>query len=94
MAQLFPTCWACAGKGVTEGAIKPKEAGLIGYARGHITVLDRPGLEKRSCDCYTVVKEEYDRRNGARVLPAPAQCATLPYCLSKTNVSSYVLPSA
>ena len=48
-------------EGVTEGALKLQRAGLISYARGHITVLDRPGLEKRSCECYSVVKKEYDR---------------------------------
>ena len=48
-------------EGVTEGAVKLQKAGLISYARGHITVLDRPGLEKRSCECYQVVKKEYDR---------------------------------
>jgi CRP-like cAMP-binding protein len=48
-------------EGVTEGALKLQQAGLIRYARGHISVLDRPGLEKRSCECYSVVKREYDR---------------------------------
>ncbi|MBC7752549.1 MAG: Crp/Fnr family transcriptional regulator [Candidatus Saccharibacteria bacterium] len=48
-------------EGVTEGAVKLQKAGLIRYARGHITVLDRPGLEERSCECYAVVKKEYDR---------------------------------
>jgi len=48
-------------EGVTEGALKLQHAGLIRYARGHITVLDRNGLEKRSCECYAVVKKEYDR---------------------------------
>jgi CRP-like cAMP-binding protein len=48
-------------EGVTEGALKLQQAGLIRYARGHITVIDRPGLEKRSCECYLVVKKEYDR---------------------------------
>jgi CRP-like cAMP-binding protein len=48
-------------EGVTEGALKLQHAGLISYARGHIKVLDRPGLEKRSCECYAVVKKEYDR---------------------------------
>jgi Mn-dependent DtxR family transcriptional regulator len=43
-------------EGVTEGALKLQHAGLIQYARGHITVLDRAGLEKRSCECYGVVK--------------------------------------
>ena len=48
-------------EGVTEGALKLQKAGLIRYARGHISVLDRPGLEARSCECYAVVKKEYDR---------------------------------
>jgi CRP-like cAMP-binding protein len=48
-------------EGVTEGALKLQKAGLISYVRGHITVSDRSGLEKRSCECYAVVKKEYDR---------------------------------
>ena len=48
-------------EGVTEGALKLQQAGLIRYARGHITVLDRKGLERRVCECYAVVKKEYDR---------------------------------
>ena len=48
-------------EGVTEAAGKLHAAGLIDYSRGRITVLDRPGLEKRSCECYQVVKAEFDR---------------------------------
>ncbi|MDI9332932.1 MAG: Crp/Fnr family transcriptional regulator [Cytophagales bacterium] len=48
-------------EGVTHAAMKLQEAGLIKYMRGHITVLDRAGLEKRTCECYAVVKKEYDR---------------------------------
>lgn len=48
-------------EGVTEAAVALQRAGLISYRRGHITVLDRPGLEQRSCECYAVVKAEYDR---------------------------------
>jgi CRP-like cAMP-binding protein len=48
-------------EGVTEAAGNVQKAGLIEYRRGHITVLDRPGLEARSCECYAVVKHEYDR---------------------------------
>jgi CRP-like cAMP-binding protein len=48
-------------EGVTEAALNLQRLGLIRYARGHITVLDRPGLEQRSCECYAVVKKEYDR---------------------------------
>ena len=46
---------------VTEAAFKLQQAGLISYARGHISVLDRSGIEKRTCECYAVVKSEYDR---------------------------------
>lgn len=48
-------------EGVTEAAMKLQRAGLISYSRGRITVLDRPGLEMRTCECYGVVKREYDR---------------------------------
>ena len=54
-------------EGVTEGALKLQQAGLIRYARGHITVLDRRGLEKRSCECYAVVKKEYNRLLPSKV---------------------------
>jgi len=47
--------------GVTEAAMKLQEAGLIRYNYGVIEVLDRPGLEKRVCECYGVVKREFDR---------------------------------
>jgi CRP-like cAMP-binding protein len=48
-------------EGVTEAALKLQKLGLIRYARGHITILDRPGLEQRTCECYAVVRKEYDR---------------------------------
>ena len=48
-------------EGVTEAALKLQKAGLIRYARGHITALDRAGLEARSCECYGVVRKEYER---------------------------------
>jgi len=48
-------------EGVTEAATKLQKEGLIKYARGHITILNRTGLEQRTCECYKVVKEEYDR---------------------------------
>jgi len=48
-------------EGVTEAAGSLQKAELIRYQRGHITVLDRDGLEQRSCECYAVVKKEYDR---------------------------------
>jgi CRP-like cAMP-binding protein len=48
-------------EGVTEAAGQLHKAGLIRYQRGHITILDRAGLERRTCECYAVVKKEYDR---------------------------------
>jgi CRP-like cAMP-binding protein len=48
-------------EGVTEGALKLQKSDLIRYSRGRISVLDRAGLEKRACECYAVVKKEYDR---------------------------------
>ena len=48
-------------EGVTEAAGKLQDAGLIHYRRGQINVLDRPGLEARACECYQVVKTEFDR---------------------------------
>lgn len=46
---------------VTEVAGKLRDNGLIDYRRGHITVIDRPGLEKQCCECYVVVKDEFKR---------------------------------
>lgn len=48
-------------EGVTEAAGKLQRAGLISYSRGRIVVLDRPGLEARVCECYEVVKNEFER---------------------------------
>jgi CRP-like cAMP-binding protein len=54
-------------QGVTESARKLEQDHLITYSRGLITVLDRPGLEKRACECYSVVKTETDR-----LMPQPS----------------------
>jgi CRP-like cAMP-binding protein len=48
-------------EGITEAAGKLREEGIIDYRRGHISVLKREGLEKLSCECYGVVKVEFDR---------------------------------
>ena len=61
-------------EGVTAAASRLQEAGLIRYSRGKITVLDRPGLEKRVCECYMVVKTEFERLLPYRI-PAPPQPA-------------------
>ncbi len=54
-------------EGVTESALKLQSSGLIHYSRGRIKVLDRNGLEERTCECYAVVKKEYDRLLPATV---------------------------
>jgi CRP-like cAMP-binding protein len=64
-------------EGVTEAAGKLQDRGLIQYSRGRITVLDRPGLEAQVCECYAVVKNEYDRllsvnSEGSASAPAAA----------------------
>jgi CRP-like cAMP-binding protein len=56
-------------EGVTEAAGNLQRKGLIKYSRGHIKVLDRPGLERAVCECYSVVKLEFDRLMSA--LPKP-----------------------
>jgi len=48
-------------EGITEAAGKLKQAGLISYRRGHISVIERSGLEARACECYAVVKKEIGR---------------------------------
>ncbi|MEQ1815166.1 MAG: Crp/Fnr family transcriptional regulator [Nitrosomonas sp.] len=48
-------------EGITDAARKLQSADLIEYRRGHITLLDRQGLEEKVCECYSVVKREYDR---------------------------------
>lgn len=60
-------------EGVTEAAGRLQQAGIIRYSRGHITVLDRPRLEQRVCECYAVVKAEYER-----LLP-PSARSSRPY---------------
>ena len=56
--------------GITECALRLQELGVIQYARGRITVLDRRSLERRSCECYQVVEQEY-----RRLFPEPSLCA-------------------
>ena len=58
-------------EGVTESALRLQRLGLITYSRGHIKVIDRPALEARCCECYAVVKDEYDRLLPWPVTRAP-----------------------
>jgi len=59
--ELIASMLGVRREGITEAAGHLQQAGFIRYRRGHITVLDRSGLESRVCECYTVVKNEYDR---------------------------------
>ncbi len=61
-------------EGVTEAAGKLQARGLISYSRGRITVLDRPGLEALVCECYAVVKKEYDRLLPAKRISSAGAC--------------------
>jgi CRP-like cAMP-binding protein len=56
-------------EGVTNGALKLQKAGLIDYRRGHISILDRVGLEARTCECYRVVRRAYDKLPCAHAAP-------------------------
>ena len=59
--ELIATMLGVRREGITEAAGHLQKAGFIRYRRGHITVLDRAGLESRVCECYGVVKKEHDR---------------------------------
>ena len=62
--ELIASMLGVRREGVTEAAGNLQQAGVIRYRRGHITVIDRHGLESRVCECYEVVKKEF-----ARLLP-------------------------
>ena len=70
-------------EGVNAAAGKLQDAGLIQYGRGTIIVLDRIGLEARSCECYETVKQETERLVPAQLRYAHEACeAALPVCAS------------
>ena len=73
---------------ITAAAAHLKVAGLIDFSRGHITVLDRPGLEKRVCECYAVVKREYVRLLTAES-PLASLAATKPVASSAQHRHSW-----
>jgi hypothetical protein len=66
---------------------------LISYHRGHITVLDRPGLEREVCECYEVVKKEFDRLLSDIPLGDPYVPISPPPVLTEDHAGG-LLPSA
>lgn len=64
-------------EGVTQAAGKLQRLGVIDYHRGHIIVLDRPALERLCCECYAVVKKEFNRLLPHGYCPAPGQSTAL-----------------
>jgi hypothetical protein len=75
-------------EGVTTGAGKLQTAGLIRYGRGRIAVLDRKGLEQRSCECYSVIRQAKDRLLGR--VPAVASYANVSgsHCNRETGLAA------
>jgi len=65
--ELIANMLGVSREGVTEAASRLQSAGLIRYSRGRILVLNRAELEKRTCECYAVVKKEYDRLLPGRI---------------------------
>ena len=70
--ELIASMLGVRREGVTEAAGRLQDAGIINYRRGHITVLERAGLDSRVCECYGVVKREFDR-----LLPESATARSL-----------------
>jgi CRP-like cAMP-binding protein len=79
-------------EGVSVAAGRLQHEGLISYRRGHITVLDRRGIEKRACECYQTVKTELDRllpcADNNRVAEGVANRHTPPLCISPMNTNA------
>jgi CRP-like cAMP-binding protein len=75
--ELMSTLLGVRREGVSEAAGRLQAAGLLRHARGRITVLDRPKLEAQACECYAVVKREYDRLIGSAFRPAAVRLPAL-----------------
>lgn len=91
--ELIASMLGVRRESVTEVAGKLQQAGIISYRRGHITVIDRSGLEKWACECYQVVKTEFNRLlpDAAATHAADPCCMQEPIRLTgrKAHVSPY-----
>ena len=58
--------------GVTVAALALREKGLVSAVRGHITILDRPGLEAAACECYSIIREEFSRLHNSQAPEQPS----------------------
>ncbi|MEJ8836710.1 Crp/Fnr family transcriptional regulator [Ramlibacter sp. AN1133] len=89
------SCWLGVRRGsVTSEALKLQKAGLIAYSRGHITILDRGGLEERACECFMVLAAEYQRLRGACEHAAIAPLRAAFRLLRQGEPQRGVLPAA
>jgi Mn-dependent DtxR family transcriptional regulator len=77
-------------EGITEAAGKLQKKGLINYSRGHITVLDRSGLEKQACECYKVVKQEFKRLLTPPHQEVPRDFISPPKSVHKVMPARYI----
>jgi CRP-like cAMP-binding protein len=75
--ELMSTLLGVRREGVSEAAGRLQAGGLLRHARGRITVLDRPKLEAQACECYAVVRREYDRLMGPVLRPAAVRLPAL-----------------
>lgn len=80
-------------EGVTSGALKLQKAGLIDYHRGHISIIDRSGLEARSCECYGVVRQAYDHLSCTQG-PSPRSPGRNHLGLASPVVHRQLMPTA
>ena len=67
---------------ITVAAAQLQQEGLIKYQRGHITIIDREGLEAKSCECYPIMKKEFDRMVGVNNHGLYQQTSSSKYILS------------
>jgi len=75
-------------EGVTQAAFKLRESGAVGYGRGHITAFDRTKLEAASCECYPVVKAEYERLLPEVMTPSSWNPSKLPRATARNSPAS------